>query len=208
MANTNAPFGFRAYGHLDGSAPTMGQDRYWMLSSDSSAVFTGDPVALSSAVYGYVTQYNGSSVTPRVLGIFNGCEYYNPSVGKVVWSSYFPGSVGSSSPVTAYVISDPEMTFLVQASSAGYGSSMIGGNANIVAAQSSLGNTTTGQSVAVLASSLGLVAASSYPFVILDVYSNLAPPGVNGTDNSSAYNIIRVGFNNTFRHAPITGVTT
>lgn len=205
---TNAPFGFRSFGHQDGSAPTMGLSRYWIYSSDTNLYFTGDPVALSSATYGYIQPFQGSSLTPRVLGIFQGCEYYNPSVGKVVWNSYFPASVSSSSPVTAYVISDPEMTFVVQASSAGLGSSMVGGNLNILTAQSSLGNTTTGQSNVTISSTFGLVAGSSYPFVLIDAYSNYGPPGAPGTDNSSAYNWVVVGFNNTFRHAPITGVTT
>ena len=54
---------------------------------------------------------NGTA-TIKPLGVFAGCEYYNPTVNRVTWSPYFPGSVGSSSPVTAYVITDPEMTFI------------------------------------------------------------------------------------------------
>ena len=210
MANTNAPFGFRSFGHRDGSAPTMGLERYFINSSDANPYFTGDPVALSSATPGSLQPYFGSSLTPRVAGIFAGCEYYNPSVGRVTWNSYFPGTVSSSSPVTAYVISDPEMQFLVQASSAGLGSSNVGANVNILAAQSSLGNTLSGISVVTIASTLALTSASlsSYPFTIVDVYSNFAPPGANGVDNSSAYNVMVVVPNNTFRRAPITGLTT
>jgi hypothetical protein len=208
MANTNSPFGFRSFGHRDGSAPTMGMTKYTINSSDANLYFTGDPVALSSAAYGVLSPYNGSSLAPRMVGIFAGCEYYNPSIGRVTWNSFFPGSVSSSSPVTAYVIDDPDMQFVVQASSAGFGSSMVGGNANILSGQSSLGNQTTGISNVTLASSMGLVAGSSYPFSIVDAYSNFAPPGVNGTDNSSAYNWMIVVPNNTFRRAPVTGVTT
>jgi hypothetical protein len=208
VSNTNNPFGFRSFGHRDGSAPTMGMERYFILSSDTNLYFTGDPVALSSAQYGYLQPYGGSSLAPRVAGVFVGCEYYQPSAGKVVWNSYFPASVSSSSPVTAYVISDPEMQFMVQASSAGIGSSMIGGNLNILAAQSSLGNTTTGVSNVTIASTIGLTAGSSYPFTLVDVYSNFAPPGANGTDNSSAFNVVIVSPNNWFRRAGVTGVTT
>lgn len=208
MANSNAPFGFRSFGHRDGSAPTMGLERYFINSSDTNLYFTGDPVALSSAQYGVLSPYGGSSLTPKVLGIFAGCEYYSPNFQRVTWASYFPASVSSSSPVTAYVITDPEMQFIVQASSAGFGSSMVGGNVNVQAAQSSLGNQTTGISLVTIASTQGLLASSSLPFTIVDTYSNYAPPGVNGTDNSSAYNILVVAPNNWVRKAGVTGVTT
>lgn len=209
MSNSNNAFGFRSFGHRDGSAPTMGLERKFILSSDTNLYFTGDPVAQSSGTPGTLQPYFGSSVTPVVYGIFAGCEYYSPAAGKVTWNSFFPASVSSSSPVTAYVISDPEMTFLVQASSAGFvGSSMVGSNVNILASLSSLGNQTTGRSAVTVSSTQGVLAASSLPFTLLDVYSNFGPPGANGTDNSSAYNIVVVGFNNTARHAGITGVTT
>lgn len=208
MANTNSPFGFRSFGHRDGSAPTMGLERRWIYSSDTNLYFTGDPVANSSATYGYLQPFGGSSLTPKVAGIFAGCEYYNPNIARVTWASYFPASVSSSSPVTAYIISDPEMQFIVQASSAGFGSSMVGANCNILATQSSLGNTTNGISAVTVASTQGLLGGSSLPFTIVDVYSNFAPPGVNGTDNSSAYNIIVVAPNNWDRKAGVAGVST
>lgn len=209
MANTNAPFGFRSFGHQDGSAPTMGLSRYFILSSDTTSYFCGDPVALSSATPGYIQLYGGSSLAPICLGIFAGCEYYAPAVGRVVWDNkYVTGSgATSSNPVTAYVISDPEMQFLVQASSAGLGSSNIGGNASLLSGTQGAGNTLTGISAATINSATGTVAGSSYPFRIVDVYSNFAPPGVNGTDNSSAYNVFVVAPNNWARKT-LTATTT
>jgi hypothetical protein len=209
MANTNSPFGFRAFGHRDGSAPTMGLERRWIYSSDTNPYFTGDPVCNSSVTYGYLQPYGGSSLAPIVAGIFAGCEYYSPAVGRVVWNSnYQPGAgAASSSPVYAYIISDPEMQFIVQASSAGIGSSQVGVNCAVLVNQSSLGNTATGISYCTIASSYGSVSGSSYPFRLIDVYSNFAPPGVNGTDNSSAYNILVVAPNNWDRKA-LTGVST
>lgn len=207
MANTNSPFGFKSFGHQDGSAPTMGLQRYFINSSDANLYFTGDPVALSSAVAGVLSPYNGSSVGPRLVGVFAGCEFYSPTVARQVWSPFFPGSVSSSSPVTAYVISDPEMQFLVQASSAGITATSVGLNVNVLTSLSSLGNQSTGISAVTITSSQ-LSASSSLPFTIIDVYSNFGPPGQSGTDNSSAYNIVVVTPNNTMRHAGVTGVTT
>lgn len=198
MANVNSPFGFRPFGHRDGSAPTMGLERRFINSSDANSYFTGDPVAQSSGAVGVLSPYFGSSVAPVCTGIFAGCEYYNPNVGRVVWSPTYLAGAGpaSSSPVTAYIISDPEMQFLVQASSAGIGSSMVGTNLGILAAQSSLGNTLSGISNVTISSTQGILAGSSLPFRLVDVYSNFGPPGVNGTDNSSAYNIVVVAPNN------------
>lgn len=209
MPNTNAPFGFASFGHRDGSAPTMGLERFWIYSSDTTSYYRGDPVAQSSATAGYLQLYAGTAVAPICLGIFQGCEYYSPSVGRVVWSnSYVTGSgATSSNPVTAYVITDPEMTFLVQASTAGIGSSMVGYNATVLAGTMGVGNAITGISAATLASTVGAVAGSSYPFRIIDVYSNFGPPGANGTDNSSAYNQVIVAPNNWSRKS-LTGVTT
>jgi hypothetical protein len=207
MANNNAPFGFRSFGHRDGSAPTMGLQKFTINSSDTNLYFTGDPVALSGGV---LTLYNGSSGTPVLQGIFNGCEYFSPSVGRVVWSSFFPGAVSSSNPVIAYVISDPEMTFVVQGSSTPITSSMVGLNINVLTSQSSLGNQTTGIS-AVTVASTQVATNSSFPFQIVDLYSNFAPVSATnspGTDNTSNFNDVIVALNFTARHAGATMTST
>ena len=184
MANTFAPFGFRSFGHQDGSAPTMGLSKFTMNSSYATSVFTGDLVCISSAVPGTIEQFPSGTLVANIkpVGVFAGCEYYNSNVQRVVWSPYFPASAGSSSPVTAYVISDPEMTFLVQASSAAVvGSSLIGWNISFTVGT---GNTTNGQSGASVTSSLVGTQASSYALRVVDSYSNFGPPGVNGTSTS------------------------
>ena len=184
MANTFSPFGFRSFGHQDGSAPTMGLSRYYMLSSDSGACFTGDVVVNSSANYGYINvAVAGVTTTIKPLGVFAGCKYYNSNVQRMVWSPYFPGSVGSSSPVTAYVITDPEMRYIAQASSGTVvGTSMIGQNMTWTVGS---GNTTNGMSGSYLNSSNAVGGAtSSYAWRVVDSYSNFGPPGVNGTSTS------------------------
>src|SRR3974377_1223602 len=44
LVNTFAPFGFRDYGERDGQAPTMGQETFNLISSDTNLYFTGDAV--------------------------------------------------------------------------------------------------------------------------------------------------------------------
>lgn len=210
MANTYAPFGFRSFGHRDGSPPTMGLERKFILSSDTTAVFTGDVVQNSTAVYGTVTQASSGTGLGGggYVGVFAGCEYYNATVNRQVWSPYFPGSVGATSAsVIAYVISDPDMQFIVQGSTAAVlGTSVVGWNIGFTSTGASLGNTTTGISnVGLLSTSVS--ANSSLPFRVIDVYSDFAPPGVNGTDNTTAGAIMVVVPNNWTRNT-LTGVST
>jgi hypothetical protein len=213
MANSQAAFGFRSFGHIDGSAPTMGLQRLYMLSSDVSVIGTGDLVVSSTATgfAGYVTQPSttvASAPAWGYAGVFAGCEYYNSNVSRVVWSSYFPGNVGSSSPVIAYVISDPQMQFLVQASSNTImGTSCIGYNVGISSTLVGGANTTTGISAMTIASSVSPTASSSYGFRVVDIYQNFAPPGVNGTDSATAGQILVV-VPNTWNRVTTTAVST
>ena len=191
MANSFNPFGFRSFGHQDGSPPTMGMSKYVMNSSYATATFTGDLVVLSSNPYGTVQQWvAGLIATIKPLGVFAGCSYYNPTVGRTVWSSYFPGSVGSSSPVTAYVITDPEMTFIAQASSGTVvGTSLIGQN---ISATVGTGNTLSGISGSYLNSSQVGTQASSYAWRVVDSYASFNPPDVNGASTTEGGGILVV----------------
>lgn len=197
MANTFSAFGFRSFGRLEGGSPTAGLTRLYLLSSDTNLYFTGDPVAISSAslVAGYITLPSSGTLT-QVSGIFMGCEYYSPSLQRVIWSPYFPGSVGSSSPCNAYVCTDPEQLFTVQCTTtAVVGTSAIGLNVGWASSLQASGNTTNGISAVALNSST-VSANSSLPFRIVDTTSNYAPPGTNGTDGSTTGAIVVVAPNN------------
>ena len=190
MANVFSPFGFRSFGQREGSAPTAGFDRLFIASSDANLYFTGDLVSLSSATTG--TSPNTISLTNNtsgsiVAGVFAGCEYYSPSVGRVVWSSYFPGSVGSSSPCNAYVITNPQQLFIAQASTTSgvVGTSLINFGLNACSSLQASGNTLSGQSYLAIGSSTATIASSLSQFRVVDVYQNYAPPGVNGTSSGS-----------------------
>lgn len=190
MANTYSPFGFRSFGQREGTAPTGGMERMFIASSDASLYFTGDVVCQSSGTTGTnpntISLWSGSSgYVPA--GVFVGCEYYSPSVGRMVWNSYFPGNVGSSSPCNAYVITNPQQLFIAQASTTSgvVGSSMIGFGIGIASSGQASGNTLSGQSNIALASSNTSIQSATSPFRVVDVYSNFAPPGVNGTSTGS-----------------------
>ncbi len=218
MANTFAPFGFRSFGDQEGAAPTMGLTRRYLASSDTNLYFTGDVVILSTgalAPFGFVSQAsvsNSSTFLNPICGVFAGCEFFSPSVGRVIWSSFFPGNLGtSSSPCNAYVIEDPNQLFLVQGTTAAVlGTSVIGLNA-IFTSTGALGtqlsgNQTTGISNVALQST-SVTAAASLPFRIVDTTSNYAPPGTNGADGTTAGAVMVVAFNNQLRRS-LTGAST
>lgn len=205
MANTPAPFGFRQLRRLDGGAPTMGFETVVIASSDPNLYFTGDPIA-TSATGPYVTIPSSGSV--QVRGIFMGCEYYNASVNRIVFSPYFPGSVATTSgtnDVKGWVCTDPEMLWIAQGSTnTAITSTMAGLNIGFTVPVSSLGNTLSGVS-AVSLNGATVATGSSLSFRIYDFYSNYAPPGTNGTDNTTGGNIVVV-YGNNWDRANLTGI--
>lgn len=209
MANTFSPFGFRQFGRQEGGSPTAGLTAFTMNSSYASAVFTGDLVSLSSAA-GSANSGNlvltDESSGRLVQGVFLGCEYYNPSVNRITFSAYFPGSVGSSSPVTAYVCTDPEQLYIAQASTTSgvVGSSLIGFNISFCSSQQTSGNTLSGISAVSLASSAVSQTDPSLPFRVVNTYAAFAPPGVNGTSTGSEGAAILVVAPNNFARKSLT----
>ena len=202
MVNTLSPYGFREWRRLDGSPPTGGFETLLIASSDVNPVFTGDPVA-TSATGPYVTvPATGNS---QVRGIFKGCEYYSPAFARKTWQPYFPGSVMTSSgtaDVQAWVVTDPEMLWTVQTSTGQGGtggaqitSTGVGMNFGFSSGTSSMGNTMTGVSNVTLNSS-SIAVTATLPFRLADLLSNWAPPGSNGTDNTTLGNIVIVAPNN------------
>lgn len=179
MANSNAPTGFVYAGRLEGGAPTAGQSTRYILSSDNTAIYQGDPVELSS---GYVTQM--APGTNPTVGIFIGCTYYSTAQQKPIQSPWWPGS-GATGDVTAYVISDPSAIFSVQATSGPITFASLGLNVQFALGT---GNTVTGQSGATIASP---ATTSTLPFRIVG-FQSFGP----GSDISSAYNRVLVTFNN------------
>ena len=193
MANTQAYFGFTQYQGGAGGAPTFAQSTRRIASGNSTAIYTGDPVMpVVSSANGYITQ--GSPGTTTLAGIFVGCRYLNTSLGRVVWSNYWPGS-GATGDVEAYVIDDPASRFIVQTSTTAFPmtgtattmtSGVIGQYAQFTIGT---GNTSTGRSGAYL-SAVGTTV--TYPFTIVDYQVGVS----NGGDPTSQYCNVIVGFNN------------
>jgi len=183
MANTNTPFGFKQVKGT-GSLPTFEQNVRYIASSNSTAIFFGDAVIPLST--GYIAQATASTV--RMEGIFVGCKYTSVSQKRTVWSNYWPGS-DATGDVEAYVIDDPNAQFQVQATSGPITIASVGEYAQLTVGT---GNTATGISAMTL--DTPSTTTATQPFILKGLVTS--PPGANGTDATTAYNIVIVGFNN------------
>jgi len=184
MANANTPFGFSQY-RGTGSSPTFEQVTARINPANNVAIYTGDPVAYDTPANGYV-EAAAPGTTP-ILGIFVGCKYNSVSQKMPVWSDFWPGA-DANGDVEAYVITDPNAQFLVQAGGAVINRSKIGQNVQF---NRGTGNAFTGRSGAYVENP---ASTATLPFRIVGVVEN--PPGANGTDLTSPYNLVVVAFNN------------
>lgn len=187
MSNVNAPNGFQYFGRLEGGAPTSGLTQRLISSGDTSAIGYGDCV--TSGSNGYVSL--SAAGTTQIDGVFYGCEYLSTALGRTVWSNFYPGS-GAGGDVKAYLCTDPEATFIVQSDNTAIAFADINANINIVAGTV---NTVTGAAASAVGQST-ISTTSTLPFRIVGLLSQSAPPGTNGTDNTSANNRIIVTANN------------
>jgi len=105
--------------------------------------YQGDPVIL--VANGAIDV--GSTAGAELIGIFNGCEYTDPTTGKPTWSNHYPGSVAADD-IKAYVIDDPNVIFEVKVDDTNAGQAQVGTNCNI--ATYSAGSSTDGISNVVI----------------------------------------------------------
>lgn len=138
MANSNAPFGFRADKHYAGG--TLRSNNYRIASGLSSDIFTGDLVKTT----GTTRRVQAASAGNTVVGSFNGCRYV-ASDGSVVFTPRWVASTATSgsAEATAYVYDDPNILFQAQYSGT-LAETDIGQQADMLA--STAGNATTGLS--------------------------------------------------------------
>ena len=138
MANVDKAFGLRPLGNLSGTG-SQKQYGYEIADNQAGAIFQGDLVALKD---GYILQFNPASHTAAV-GVFNGCNYIDPTTGKPTWSNYYPGSVNiTQGKIIAEVLDDPSQMFLIQ-NDGDSAATNYGLNADVVVGT---GSTTTGVS--------------------------------------------------------------
>jgi hypothetical protein len=195
-------------GNLNGAFTVTSSTTTTVLCANSGVTISG-----SSTASGTVT------VIVPIAGVFAGCKYTSASQKRTVWSNYWPGSDAGTNDVTAYITTDPNAQFIVQtgnsnATASAVGLANVGQNISFAYLDSGTtgtetnGNTATGLST-MFADQYSLIGSSSagattnayLPFRIVSL-ANYTPGAVsplatiNGNDQTSGYNRIVVGFNN------------
>lgn len=194
MANVAGPFGAVQWGTSSGppNFAVSGNTPFRIASTYSTAIGFGDLVNLVSATpTGYLNRWTagtGSAII-QAAGIFYGCKYYSTSQKKTVWNNYWPGS-DATGDVEAFLCSDPNAQFLIQASAGPVDQTYIGCTADVVMGTV---NTTTGLSAMAL-DVPSITGPTLLPFKVVNIVTS--PPGANGTDVTTAYNNVIVTFNN------------
>ncbi len=158
------PFGFQPIKRLGDLSYTNANQEYPITSGYATALRPGDIVALASGV---IAKWTGTTTIPTggVLGVFVGCSYTDPVLGKTFRTNWTAGTVASDA--VALVVSDPTVLLRVAYVS---GTTVVSGQTaaavigkNVAAVQNT---TSTGTSdVAVT----GAATTNTLPFKVVDV---------------------------------------
>ena len=166
MSMTNTPYGLRAINRNDGM-PYAGATSQFLIDPAglNSNLFFGQAVIINANGYIALATATGSDLTTNNLGgvdmgawgVFVGAAYINAQ-GQQIYGQYYPS--GTTGVVTAYVITDPNVTFQAQLDGQ-VTQAALGANTFFAAVQStSTGNTRTGNSTSALESTVVTTAAA------------------------------------------------
>ena len=111
MANKDAAFGLKPVRMIGGAPYSGGQSRYRIAADYNTSIFQGDMV--TQVTGGHVALHADGGVVP-IVGVFNGCQYTDPTSGEQVYSNYYPADTDAAD-IIAFVIDDPMVVFEVQA---------------------------------------------------------------------------------------------
>ena len=198
MANVAAPFGALQRGTASGppNFASAGNPPFRILSTYNTAIGYGDLVTLVAGANptGYINRWTAGSgsATYQVAGVFYGCRYLSTSQKKTVWNNFWPGS-DAAADAEAFVCSDPNALFLIQSGDASVpiDYTYVGMTADVVMGTV---DTVGGNGKMSLLKPVGSTNTQYLPFKVVDIVKD--PPGVNGTDITTAYNDVVVAFNN------------
>ena len=166
MSTTNAPYGLRPINRNDGM-PYAGATSQFLVNPAGTGtnLFYGQVVIIDADGYIALSTATGADLTTNNLGgsslgawgVFVGCSYINAQ-GQQIYAQYYPS--GTTGVVTAYVITDPNVTFAAQLDGQ-VTQAALGANTFFAAVQStSTGSTRTGNSTSALESTVVTTAAA------------------------------------------------
>ena len=166
MATTASPYGLRPVNRNDGM-PYAGATSQFLIdpAGEGTNLFYGQVVIIGADGYIALSTATGVDLTTNnlggdslgAIGVFVGCAYINDQ-GQQIYGQYYPS--GTTGVVTAYVVTDPNVTFQAQLDGTTTQASL-GANTFFAAAQStSTGSTRTGNSTSALDATVQTAAAA------------------------------------------------
>lgn len=184
MANTQAPFGYRATRSVNGFAPNYAMFPSRLIAAAYSTVI-GQGDIVQSLSTGYIALC--VSTATQAQGIFQGCQYYD--TGSQAWQfrNYLPGTQSASADILAFSISSPDQVFEVQSNGAAITNTSVGLNATFTG--NGAPNTYSGISTAALDPST-ISTNSAFQFRIVGLGQGVS------NDNTSSFNTVEVILNN------------
>ena len=178
MANIDKAFGLRPIGNLSATGAQK-QYGYQIADNQAGTIFQGDLVVLTG---GFISRFLPASHTAAV-GVFNGCNYNDPTTGKPTFSNFYPGSVNiTSGQISADVLDDPNQLFIVQCD-ARIAATYIGKNADGIGTG---GSTTNGISTMELNSST-LATTAALNLKVVGLYND-----VNNAFGTNAVVVVKI----------------
>ena len=178
MANIDKAFGLRPIGNLSATGAQK-QYGYEIADNQAGTIFQGDLVVLTA---GFISRFLPASHTAAV-GVFNGCNYIDPTTGKPTFRNNYPGSVNiTSGQISADVLDDPNQLFLVQCD-AGFVAADVGKNADVIGTG---GSTTTGISTMEL-NSATLATTAALNLKVVGLYND-----VNNEFGTNAVVVVKI----------------
>lgn len=142
---------------------------------------------------GFIDQYTNGNNNNLVAGVFWGCKYLNPAIGRTDWYKAWlaPSGLASTTVVEAWIYADPMIAFEILGSTAGaITQANVGNNADITSGTEKNPNTSTGVSTGTL-DQANIATTSTFPLRIIDradwpnvdntLASNIAIVKLNGT---------------------------
>jgi len=183
MATTAAPHGARPVSTTSASGSFNGKVQHLSIASEyGTSIFNGDFVKMVAA--GTIEKDTGTA-TLTTIGIFMGCKYTDPTTKQMTFSQYWPASTVATDAM-AYVLSDPDVVFLMQADGA-IAQTALGSNFDVI---QTAGTTAIGNSKnAVDADSTA--TTNTLPLRIYDFYDG--PSSTIGDAFTDALFIFNVG---------------
>ena len=163
MATKAAPFGARPVSTTSASGSFNGKVQHLKIASEyGTAIFNGDFVKM---VAGGTIEKDAGTATLTTIGIFMGCKYTDPTTKQMTFSQQWPASTVSTD-AFAYVLSDPDVVFYMQADGQ-IPQAALGSNFDLIqtAGSTSIGNSKN----AVDADSTA--TTNTFPFRIYDFYN-------------------------------------